>query len=64
MGILSLLLWTPAAGVLLMAFIPGQNTHIIRTIANLFTSLAFLLICWLISAAYALRTIGHLFTGR
>ena len=30
MGILSLLLWTPAVGVLLLAFIPGQNTQIIR----------------------------------
>ena len=43
MGILSLLLWTPAVGVFLLAFIPGQNTHIIRYSANLFTTLALLL---------------------
>lgn len=49
MGILSLLLWTPAVGVLLLAFTPGQHTQIIRYIANLFTTLAFLLSCWLVS---------------
>lgn len=49
MGILSLLLWTPAAGVLLLVFIPGRNSHIIRSIANLFTTLAFLLSCWLVN---------------
>ncbi|MDD2660692.1 MAG: NADH-quinone oxidoreductase subunit M [Methylococcales bacterium] len=49
MGILSLLLWTPAAGVLLLVFIPGRNIHIIRSIANLFTTLAFLLSCWLVN---------------
>jgi NADH-quinone oxidoreductase subunit M len=49
MGILSLLLWTPAIGVLLLAVIPGHNIQIIRTIANLFTTLAFLLSCWLVS---------------
>ncbi len=48
MGILSLLLWAPAFGVLLLAFIPGQNTNMIRTIANLFTTVAFLLSCWLV----------------
>ena len=49
MGILSLLLWTPASGVLLLVFIPARNTLIIRSIANLFTTLAFLLSCWLVS---------------
>ena len=48
MGILSLLLWTPAVGVLLLVFIPGQNIFLIRTIANLFTTLAFLLSCYLV----------------
>ncbi len=49
MGILSLLLWTPAAGVLLLTFTPGQNTALIRTIANLFATLAFFLSCWLLT---------------
>ncbi len=48
MGILSLLLWTPAAGALLLAFTPGRNIKIIRYIANLFTTLAFLLSCGLV----------------
>jgi len=49
MGILSLLLWTPAAGVLLLVFIPSQNTHAIRTLANIATAFAFLLSCGLVS---------------
>ena len=49
MGILSILLWTPAAGVLLLALTPGQNIQLIRYIANLFTTIAFLLVCWLLS---------------
>ncbi|MGZ4977956.1 MAG: complex I subunit 4 family protein [Methylobacter sp.] len=49
MGILSILLWTPAAGVLLLALTPGRNIQQIRYIANLFTSIAFLLVCWLLS---------------
>ncbi|HEY8219035.1 MAG TPA: NADH-quinone oxidoreductase subunit M, partial [Methylobacter sp.] len=49
MGILSILLWTPAAGVLLLALTPGQNVQLIRYIANLFTTIAFLLVCWLLS---------------
>ncbi|MDO9268501.1 MAG: NADH-quinone oxidoreductase subunit M [Methylobacter sp.] len=49
MGILSILLWTPAAGVLLLALISGQNIQLIRYIANLFTTIAFLLVCWLLS---------------
>ncbi len=48
MGILSLLLWTPATGALLLAFTPGQKTNLIRTIANLFTTLAFFLSCGLL----------------
>ncbi len=49
MGILSILLWTPAAGVLLLALTPGRNVQLIRYIANLFTTVAFLLVCWLLS---------------
>ena len=49
MGILSLLLWTPAIGVLLLAFIPGQKVQLIRTLANIFTTTAFLLSCWLVA---------------
>ncbi|MGZ8191198.1 MAG: complex I subunit 4 family protein [Methylococcaceae bacterium] len=49
MAILSLLLWTPAAGALLLACTPGQNILIIRLIANLFTSFALFVSCWLVS---------------
>ncbi len=49
MGILSLLLWTPAAGALLLAFTPHHNFKLIRTLAIFFTTLAFLLCCWLVS---------------
>jgi NADH-quinone oxidoreductase subunit M len=49
MGILSLLLWTPAAGVILLAFTPGQKTTLIRTIANLFSTLTFFLSFWLLN---------------
>lgn len=47
MGILSALLWTPALGVFFLAFISSQNSRIIRCVANLFSSYAFLLTCWL-----------------
>jgi NADH-quinone oxidoreductase subunit M len=43
MGILSLLLWTPAMGVLLLAFIPGRQAGVIRYVAHLFTTLALLI---------------------
>ena len=49
MGILSLFLWTPAAGVLILVCIPGKNTFLIRCVANLFTTLAFFLACWLLA---------------
>jgi NADH-quinone oxidoreductase subunit M len=49
MGILSLLLWTPALGVLFLAFTPKQHTQLIRLISILFAALAFLLSCWLLS---------------
>jgi NADH-quinone oxidoreductase subunit M len=49
MGILSLLLWTPALGVLVLIFTPAQQTQLIRFIANLFAALTFLLSVWLLS---------------
>ncbi len=49
MGILSLILWTPAAGALLLALTPNQNFRTIRAIANLFVTLVFFLSCWLLS---------------
>lgn len=49
MGILSILLWTPAAGVLLLALAPGKNIQLIRCIANLFTTITLLSVCWLLS---------------
>lgn len=48
MGILSLLLWTPAIGVLLLALTPGQYTLLIRVISHVFSCIAFLLVCWLV----------------
>ncbi len=48
MGILSALLWTPAIGALALIFIPGQNTLVIRWVANFFSAAAFLLSCYLI----------------
>lgn len=49
MGILSILLWTPALGVLLLACTSGQNHTLIRFTANTTTLLAFLLSCWLVA---------------
>jgi len=49
MGILSLLLWTPAVGALFLVCCPGQNARIIRSTANFFTTLVFVLTCWLVS---------------
>jgi len=48
MGILSLLLWTPVLGVLLLVLIPGKYTFIIRSVAQLFTTLALLVCGWLL----------------
>lgn len=48
MGILSILLWTPAVGVLFLALTPRQNIQAIRFLAHLFAALAFLLSCWLV----------------
>lgn len=49
MGILSVLLWIPAVGALLIAFIPGQHTRLIRWVANVFTTVAFLTSCCLVA---------------
>lgn len=49
MGILGILLWTPAIGILFLALTPKQNTSQIRFIANLFATIAFLISCWLVA---------------
>ncbi|MBA4141682.1 MAG: NADH-quinone oxidoreductase subunit M [Nitrosospira sp.] len=49
MGILSILLWTPALGVLLLALTPRDNIRAIRFLAHLFAALAFFLSCWLVA---------------
>lgn len=49
MAILSVLLWTPAVGALLLAMTPGQNGAMIRYIGNLFAGFALLLACSLLS---------------
>ncbi|MSR16699.1 MAG: NADH-quinone oxidoreductase subunit M [Methylococcaceae bacterium] len=48
MNILSVLLWTPAFSALLLSFISGKNTRLIRAIAYLSTTFAFLLSCKLL----------------
>ena len=48
MNILSTLLWTPAFGALLLAFISYKNIRLIRSIAYLSTIFAFLLSCKLL----------------
>ncbi|MDP2223301.1 NuoM family protein [Nitrosomonas sp.] len=48
MGILSLLLITPAIGALILSLVPGQDTKQIRLAANIFAALSFLLSCWLV----------------
>ena len=49
MTILSGLLWTPALGALLLVLIPGHKTETIRHMGHLFTGLAFILACLLLS---------------
>ena len=48
MGILSLLLWTPVVGILVLSFTSGTDTRSIRFLANLFATPTFLVSCWLI----------------
>jgi NADH-quinone oxidoreductase subunit M len=49
MGILSLLLWTPALGVVFLIFTPAQHTQWLRVIANGFAALALVCCGWLLS---------------
>ncbi|TSA52788.1 MAG: NADH-quinone oxidoreductase subunit M [Nitrosomonadaceae bacterium] len=48
MGILSVLLWTPVVGILVLSLTSGQDARSIRFFANLFATLTFLLSCWLV----------------
>ncbi|MEQ1545031.1 NADH-quinone oxidoreductase subunit M [Methyloglobulus sp.] len=48
MGILSLLLWMPALGVVFLAFTPGQKLAVIRSLAHLFSTLTLLVSLWLL----------------
>ncbi|SJM95262.1 Proton-translocating NADH-quinone oxidoreductase, chain M [Crenothrix polyspora] len=48
MGILSLLLWMPALGVVLLAFAPGENSRTIRTLAHFFSTLTLLISLYLL----------------
>ncbi|MBK8814299.1 MAG: NADH-quinone oxidoreductase subunit M [Methylococcaceae bacterium] len=49
MGILSVLLWTPAIGALIITFLPSQHFKLIRWLANIFALLSFLVSCRLIA---------------
>ena len=49
MGILSVLLWTPALGALAITFIPGHQFKLIRWFANTFTTLALAASCYVIA---------------
>lgn len=49
MGILSLLLWTPALGALILAVIPSSRTFLIRCFTGVVTTLTLLLSLWLLS---------------
>lgn len=48
MGILSLLLWTPVLGCVLLAFMQTDNAIVIRTVARFFAVICFLLSCVLL----------------
>jgi len=48
MGILSILLWTPILGVLLLTLTPGQHPALLRGIAHGFSTLTLLLSSWLL----------------
>ncbi len=49
MALLSLLLWTPAAGAFLLACTPSHYVRLIRWQANVFTTLALALSVWLLT---------------
>lgn len=48
MGILSILLWTPIVGVLLLTLTPGQHASLLRGIAHTFSTLTLILSGWLL----------------
>ncbi len=48
MGILSILLSTPVFGILVLVLTPPDKINQIRSLANLFTSIALFLSCWLL----------------
>jgi NADH-quinone oxidoreductase subunit M len=50
MGILSVLLWTPAVGALIITFVPSHHSQLIRWIANSIAGLAFFISCFVIAA--------------
>jgi NADH-quinone oxidoreductase subunit M len=60
MGILSVLLWTPAAGALLIAFLPSRYSYFIRWLANGIAGLALLLSVY-IAVAYDRQNIEFQF---
>ncbi len=49
MGILSLLLWTPAVGVLVLVFLSNQHTVLIRWISQILTGYTFVLSCVIVA---------------
>ena len=49
MGILSLLLWTPAVGVLMLVFLSNQHTLLIRWISQILTGYTFVLSCVIVA---------------
>jgi len=49
MAILSILLWAPAVGALILALVPGQHARLIQGIGNVFAGFALLTSCWLLS---------------
>jgi NADH-quinone oxidoreductase subunit M len=48
-GILSVLLWTPAIGALILTFIPSHHAQAIRWLTNGFSTLALLISCFVIA---------------
>jgi len=49
MVMLSALLWTPALGAILLVLVSGQNSRLIRIVANLFSLAALLMACLLLA---------------
>lgn len=61
MGILSVLLWTPAAGALVITFIPRQYSGLIHGLANIFVLTAFI-VCGCLIAQFDSNTAELQFT--